>query len=96
MGVSAYATSKAALIGLTKSLAIENGSKGITVNAINLGYTSIGMGINDIPENIQDQLKSQIPINRFCEPEEVFQTVQFIINTEYVNGAIIDINGGMI
>ena len=96
MGVSAYATSKAALIGLTKSLAIENGSKGITVNAINLGYTSIGMGINDIPEKIQDQLKSQIPSNRFCEPEEVFQTVQFIINTEYVNGAIIDINGGMI
>ena len=37
-------------------MAIEKGSKGISVNEINLGYTSIGMGINDIPENIQDQL----------------------------------------
>ncbi|MBP1671863.1 MAG: family oxidoreductase, partial [Bacteroidetes bacterium] len=44
-GVSAYAASKAGLIGLTKSLAVENASKRITVNAINLGYANIGMGL---------------------------------------------------
>lgn len=96
LGISAYAASKSALIGLTKSLSIENGAKGITVNAINLGYTNLGMGVNDIPKNIQEQLKEQIPNNRFCEPEEVFQTVQFLIQTEYVNGAVIDVNGGLI
>lgn len=96
LGVSAYAASKSAINGLTKSIAFENGSKGITVNAINLGYTNIGMGINDIPENVREMLKKQIPSNRFCEPEEVFQTVQFLIHTEYVNGASIDINGGII
>lgn len=95
-GISAYAASKAALIGLTKSLAVENGSLGITVNAINLGYTNSGMGINDVPLIFQEQIKSQIPSKRFCEPEEVFQTIQFLVNTEYVNGADIDVNGGII
>jgi len=96
MGVSAYAASKAALIGLTKSLAIENGSLGITTNTISLGYTNAGMGIHDVPHIYQEQIKSQIPSNRFCEPEEVFQTIQFLINTEYMNGAIIDLNGGLV
>ena len=95
-GISAYVASKSALIGLTKSLAIENGSKGITVNAINLGYVNMGMGINDVPTVYQDKIKSQIPSNRFCEPEEVYQTVQYLIRTEYVNGAAIDINGGIL
>ncbi|GHT09248.1 3-ketoacyl-ACP reductase [Bacteroidia bacterium] len=95
-GVSAYAASKSALIGLTKSLATENGSKGITVNAINLGYVNLGMGINDVPEAYQEKMKNQIPSRRFCEPEEVFQTVQYLVKTEYVNGTAIDINGGLI
>jgi len=95
-GVSAYSASKAALVGLTKSLAAENGSKGITVNAINLGYVNLGMGINDVPEAYQEKMKGQIPSGRFCEPEEIFQTVQYLIRTEYVNGATIDINGGII
>lgn len=95
-GISAYVASKSALIGLTKSLAIENGSKGITANAINLGYVNLGMGINDVPGAHQDKMKSQIPSKRFCKPEEVYQTVQYLIRTEYVNGAAIDINGGIV
>jgi NAD(P)-dependent dehydrogenase (short-subunit alcohol dehydrogenase family) len=95
-GVSAYAASKSALIGLTKSLAAENGSKGITVNNINLGYVNLGMGINDVPLQYQEKIKGQIPIGRFCEPEEIFNTVKYLISTEYVNGASIDINGALI
>jgi len=95
-GVSAYAASKAGLVGLTKSLAVENGSKGITVNAINLGYVNLGMGVNDVPQTYQKKIKSQIPSGRFCEPEEIYNTVCFLIQTEYVNGAAIDINGGLI
>lgn len=95
-GVSAYAASKAALLGLTKSLAVENASKGITVNAINLGYVAIGMGVNDVPPAYQEKIKSQIPSGRFCSPEEILQTVDYLINTEYINGTAIDINGGLI
>jgi NAD(P)-dependent dehydrogenase (short-subunit alcohol dehydrogenase family) len=74
-GVSAYAASKAALIGLTKSLAIENASKGISVNAINLGYVNLGMGVNEVPLAYQEKMKAQIPAGRFCEPEEIYNTV---------------------
>jgi len=95
-GVSAYAASKAGLIGLTKSLAVENASKRITVNAINLGYANIGMGLNDVPVENQEMLKSKIPAGRFCDPEEVYNTIRFLIDTEYVNGSVIDINGGLI
>lgn len=95
-GVSAYTASKAALIGLTKSLAAENGSKGVTVNAINLGYANTGMGVNDVPHAMQEKLKIQIPSGRFCYPAEIFSTVKYLIETEYVNGASIDLNGGLI
>jgi len=95
-GVSAYAASKAGLIGLTKSLAIENASKGITANAINLGYVNLGMGVNDVPVAYQEKMKVQIPAGRFCNPEEIHNTVKFLINTEYANGTSIDINGGLI
>lgn len=95
-GVSAYAASKAGIIGLTKSLAAENGSKGITVNSINLGYVNIGMGVNDVPLISQEKIKSQIPLNRFCNPEEIYSTVKYLMKTEYVNGAAIDINGGLL
>ena len=95
-GISAYAASKACLLGLTKSLAAENASKGITVNAINLGYVNLGMGINDVPLTYQEKMKSQIPAGRFCEPEEIYNTVIYLIKTEYINGAAIDINGALI
>lgn len=95
-GVSAYAASKAGLIGMTKSLAAENALKGITVNAICLGYVNIGMGVNDVPMAYQEKMKNQIPAGRFCTPEEIYNSVKFLIQTEYVNGASIDINGGLI
>jgi len=95
-GISAYAASKSALIGLSKSIATENGSLGITINTIVLGYVNLGMGINDVPPEYQQKIKERIPIGRFCEPEEIYNTVKYIIDTEYVNGASIDINGGLI
>lgn len=95
-GVSAYAASKAGLIGLTKSLATENASLGITVNAINLGYTNLGMGLNNITDEYQEKMKQRIPAGRFCNPEEIFRTIKYIIDTEYINGVDIDLNGGLI
>ena len=95
-GISAYTTSKAALIGLTKSLAKENASKGITVNAINLGYVNAGMGINDVPQEYRDAMFNTIPAGRFCELEEVKKTIDYIIKTDYLNGSIIDLNGALV
>ena len=95
-GVSAYAASKAAIWGLTKTLAIENASKGITINAINLGYTEIGMGINDLTNEFKHSIKSKIPMKRFAEPNEVYKTIKYLIETPYVTGTSIDVNGGII
>lgn len=96
VGISAYMASKCAINGLTKVLAKENASKGVTVNSISLGYSNIGMGINEVPDQHKDILLKTIPLNRFCEPSEIFNTVKFIIETEYINGSIIDLNGGLI
>ena len=95
-GVSAYAASKAALVGLTKSLATENAAKGITVNAINLGYCNVGMGVNDVPAEYQEKMMSQIPSKRFCDPQEIYNTIRYMIDTPYLNGSAIDINGAII
>lgn len=95
-GVSAYAASKSALWGLAKSLAAENGSKGITINNINMGYANIGMGISDVPPEYQEQMKKRIPSEKFCEPENILKTVKFLIDTDYINGATIDLNGALI
>lgn len=96
VGVSAYAASKAGLISLTKSLAVENASQGITINAINLGYVDIGMGVNNVTDQYQEKMTQQIPSGRFCRPEEIYNTIMYLIDTEYINGANIDLNGGLI
>lgn len=95
-GISAYAASKSALWGMTKSICAENGSKNITINNINLGYMKIGMGVECVPEEYQDYIKKQIPSNKFCDVSDLFNTVEYIRNTEYLNGVSIDLNGGLI
>jgi NAD(P)-dependent dehydrogenase (short-subunit alcohol dehydrogenase family) len=94
-GVSAYATSKSALWGFAKSLAIENASKNITVNNINLGYSELGM-IDKVPADFLQKIIDQIPMGRLCKGEEIKNTVDFIINTPYLNGSNINLNGGLI
>lgn len=96
IGISAYMASKMAINGLTKVLAKENASRGVTVSSINLGYSNIGMGIEEVPEENKAVLLQNIPMGRFCEPLEILNTVKFIMDTEYINGSIIDINGGLI
>jgi len=94
-GTSAYTASKLALRGLTKTLAIENASKGITINDINLGYSNIGMGITQITENQKKELNTLIPSGRFCEPEEIVSTIEYLISNAYINGSAIDLNGAL-
>lgn len=95
MGTSAYAASKAGINGMIKSIALENAQKGITINNINLGYFKVGM-INTVPLEIQEKIKSKIASNEFGDPENVFSTIQYIRNTPYLNGACLDLNGGLV
>ena len=94
-GISAYAASKSALSGMSKSIAVENATKNITINNINLGYSELGM-INEVPEIYLNQIKERIPSNQLCKSANIFNTVEFLRNTEYVTGSNININGGLI
>ncbi|MFO7658078.1 MAG: SDR family oxidoreductase [Bacteroidales bacterium] len=93
-GTSAYAASKAALWGMSRSIAAENAGKNITINTLNLGYFNIGM-IEQVPEELQNQLKKEIPSGKFGNPEEIYKAVRFLIDSPYINGTSIDINGGL-
>ncbi len=93
-GTSAYAASKAGLWGMTKSIAVENATKGITINNLNLGYFDIGM-IKEVPEKFQELIKEKIPTGNFGNPENIFNAVKFLRGTDYINGTSIDINAGL-
>ncbi len=93
-GISAYAASKSGLWGMTKSLAVENGSKGITVNNINMGYSELGM-ISEVPPEFIEKIKSKIPVGGLCSPHDIYKTVAYLIDANYINGASIDLNGGL-
>ena len=95
MGTSAYAASKAGINGMIKSIALENAQKGITINNINLGYFKVGM-INTVPKEIQEKIKSKIASNEFGDPENILSTIQYIRTTAYLNGACLDLNGGLV
>jgi acetoacetyl-CoA reductase/3-oxoacyl-[acyl-carrier protein] reductase len=93
-GTSAYSAAKAALWGLSKTIAIENARKDITANTINLGYFDIGM-ISDVPEDMLEQIKVQIPKAKLGDPENIYNAVRFLMNSDYITGSQIDMNGGL-
>jgi NAD(P)-dependent dehydrogenase (short-subunit alcohol dehydrogenase family) len=93
-GTSAYAASKAGLWGMSRAIAAENATKGITINNLNLGYYDIGM-ISEVPEKFQSILKAKIPTGNFGNPENIYNAVRFLIDSDYVNGSSIDMNGGL-
>lgn len=94
-GVSAYAASKSALWGLSKSIAIENAILNITINSINLGYSELGM-IDRVPEDYKKQVISQIPAGMLCEPNDILNTVNYLMATRYITGSSIDLTGGLV
>ena len=93
-GTSAYAASKTALWGLSRAVAIENAELGITINNLNLGYFDIGM-ISDVPQQFQEKIKNGIPVKKFGNPSEIKRAIDMIIQSDYLNGSSIDLNGGL-
>ena len=95
-GHSHYSAAKAGLIGLTKSLAQEVGSRNITVNAISPGYISTDM-TKDIDDAINRSLLEKIPLKRFGEPLDIAKTALYLASSSgsYITGETINVNGGM-
>jgi 3-oxoacyl-[acyl-carrier protein] reductase len=95
-GQAAYSASKTALLGLTRSLAREYGSRGITVNAVCPGYIHTEMTAS-LPEKARERLLSEIPTGRLGDLEEVAAAIGFLVSesASYVNGAVLAIDGGM-
>jgi 3-oxoacyl-[acyl-carrier protein] reductase len=95
-GQANYVASKAGLIGLTKSLAQELGSRNITVNAVAPGFIE-----TDMTHGLRDELKAKvtasIPLGRIGRAHEVAAAVRFLCSEEasYITGNVIDVNGGM-
>lgn len=92
-----YAASKAALIGLTKSIAREVASFGVTCNAIAPGYVDTAMTAG-IPERLKERYRATIPAERFASAGEIASAFRFLAADEssYVNGSVVKIDGGLV
>jgi 3-oxoacyl-[acyl-carrier protein] reductase len=95
-GQTAYAASKAALLGVAKSLAREYASRGITVNAITPGYIDTDM-TGALTDEQKEQIASAIPLGRTGTPREIAAAAVFLASDEaaYVTGHALRVNGGM-
>lgn len=90
-----YSAAKAGLIGLSKSLARELGSRGITVNVVSPGFIDTDM-TRGLPEEHRLKLLEQIPLSRMGEPSEVAEAVLFLVSkAAYITGETLHVNGGM-
>jgi len=95
-GQANYCASKAGVIGLTKSLARELASRGITVNAIAPGFIETDMTAK-LGEKAREELLRNVPIPRLGQPEDVAQAVLFLAGegASYITGHVLNVNGGM-
>ena len=96
-GQSNYVASKAGIIGLTKSLAKEFGSRSITVNAVAPGFIETKM-TEVLTDEVKEAYMSQIPLGRFGKPEDVANACIFLASKKasYITGQVLSVNGGMI
>jgi 3-oxoacyl-[acyl-carrier protein] reductase len=91
-----YVSSKAGLIGLTKAIAREMGSRGITVNAVAPGFIETDM-TKGLPAEIRDKMLGAIPLAHLGKPDDVAAAVKFLASdaAAYITGHVLDVNGGM-
>ena len=96
IGQANYAASKAGIVAMSKSLALEYGKKNIKINCVSPGFILSDM-TNQISEEHTDLLKSRISLNKFGTPEDVANTIAFLSSdlSNYITGETIHVNGGM-
>jgi 3-oxoacyl-[acyl-carrier protein] reductase len=97
-GQAAYAASKAGVIGLTKSMAKELATRGVTVNAVSPGFIETDMTAAHLPEAARAALLADIPFGRIGAPSDVAHAVAFLAGPEaaYVTGQVLRVNGGLL
>ncbi len=95
-GQSNYAASKAGIIGMSKSLAREIASRGITVNVVAPGFIATDMTA-ELPEDLLETARAHIPLGRMGQPSEVAAAVAFLASDEakYITGQTLNVDGGM-
>jgi 3-oxoacyl-[acyl-carrier protein] reductase len=95
-GQANYAASKAGLIGLTKALAQEMASRGITVNAVAPGYIATDMTAA-LAEEVRQKILAAVPLGRMGRPEDIAAAVKFLASEDaaYITGQVLAVNGGM-
>jgi 3-oxoacyl-[acyl-carrier protein] reductase len=96
-GQGNYSASKAGVIGFTKSIAKELGSRGININAVAPGFIETAM-TDGLDDNIKEEMIKSIPLNRAGKPEDVANLVAFLCSKEsdYITGQVIHVDGGML
>jgi 3-oxoacyl-[acyl-carrier protein] reductase len=95
-GQANYAAAKAGLVGLTKTLAKELGSKGITANLIAPGFIDTGM-LDALPQQLKDEVAKTVPVRRFGRPDEIGHVVSFVTSdlASYLTGQVVVVDGGL-
>jgi len=95
-GQANYVSSKAGLIGLTKSLAREVGSRNITVNAVAPGFIATDM-THGLSDELKQKMIGETPLKRMGAPEDVASAVKFLASEEagFITGHVLDVNGGI-
>ncbi|MFF2331563.1 MULTISPECIES: 3-oxoacyl-ACP reductase FabG [unclassified Streptomyces] len=93
-GQTAYSASKAGVIGLTRSLAVECGRRGVTVNAISPGFMPTDM-TQDVPHELRTAFLARTPLGRFGTPDEIARGIETFLDSDFLTGQVLPVDGGI-